>query len=334
MVLTSTFPDFSEEEALFELNSGGSAPSSPAPLRRGVLAGWLRGFPATGAVGLACSAGRDDPAVTAITATPAPPRRLSTNPPTKREGDSGGDAREERPCARNRGGGGGDDRVAPVVAGGRAAGDRQVEDAAWQPPFPIPGNNPPWFRLSSAGEGPRPVTSKAVRRGDVVAVERPLLAAQSSGTLPWAAACPGCLRHVGSLEAQLAIASGRLSRAEALRCGVPAEEPSVPPPGAPAGSLGAAAGPSSIPPEPRASGAAAASRQTASGREENGGAGGRGEWDCEGGGGVGGASLPSLEGLSERFVQVRGGRRGRKTRVYPVGRLREWDVLGDVSAFA
>lgn len=61
--------------------------------------------------------------------------------------------------------------------------------------------------------------SKAVRRGDVVAVERPLVAAQTSGTLPWVAACPGCLRHVGGLDAQLAVASGARTRAEAFRSG-------------------------------------------------------------------------------------------------------------------
>ena len=58
--------------------------------------------------------------------------------------------------------------------------------------------------------------SRHVRRGDIVAVERPIVALQTSEAMPWVVACPGCLRHVGSLDIQLAIASGKVSRAEAF----------------------------------------------------------------------------------------------------------------------
>lgn len=59
-------------------------------------------------------------------------------------------------------------------------------------------------------------TSRAITRGDVVSVERPVAAMQTSSALPWVIACPGCLRHVGTLDLQLAIASGRCDRARAL----------------------------------------------------------------------------------------------------------------------
>lgn len=59
-------------------------------------------------------------------------------------------------------------------------------------------------------------TSRNVARGDVISVERPRAAVQTSNALPWVIACPGCLRHVGTLDLQLAIASGRWDRAQAL----------------------------------------------------------------------------------------------------------------------
>lgn len=59
-------------------------------------------------------------------------------------------------------------------------------------------------------------TVRQVSRGDVVAIERPLVAMQLSAAMPWVIACPGCLRHVGNLDLQLAVASGACFRAQAL----------------------------------------------------------------------------------------------------------------------
>lgn len=61
--------------------------------------------------------------------------------------------------------------------------------------------------------------SRRVRRGDVVAVERPLVALQNSEAMPWVVACPGCLRHVGSLDVQLALATGSVDRTDAFNSG-------------------------------------------------------------------------------------------------------------------
>lgn len=76
-------------------------------------------------------------------------------------------------------------------------------------------------------------TSRNISQGDVVAVERPLAAIQTSDAMPWVVACPGCLRHVGSLDLQLAIASNKLDRARVVpnqdQRPTP-EEPPVPPP--------------------------------------------------------------------------------------------------------
>lgn len=59
-------------------------------------------------------------------------------------------------------------------------------------------------------------TSRKIARGHVISVERPRAALQTSDALPWVIACPGCLRHVGTLDLQLAIAAGRWDRAQAL----------------------------------------------------------------------------------------------------------------------
>lgn len=143
-------------------------------------------------------------------------------------------------------------------------------------------------------------TSKAVRRGDVVAVERPLIAAQTSRALPWVTACPGCLRHVGNLDVQLMIASGKLSRAEAFRLGSRKV----------VATAAAGAGPLSTSPKlnmPEAAATEAAAGhgcQTVGGREEDG-------EECGDRGVCGGAEsgvdarLPVLQGLSERFIQVK-----------------------------
>lgn len=59
-------------------------------------------------------------------------------------------------------------------------------------------------------------TVRPVSRGDVVAIERPLAALQLSAAMPWVIACPGCLRYIGNLDLQLAVASGACFRAQAL----------------------------------------------------------------------------------------------------------------------
>ncbi|CAN0030917.1 unnamed protein product [Ectocarpus sp. 4 AP-2014] len=156
MLLTSTFSDIAEGEALRELHPGGEGDGADAtllPTRHGRLASWL-------------------------SAAPSPPRLGS-------RARSTGFAR--------------DPPVSPAGVGNGV------------------GNGFP--DQQAATTTPTTRTSKAVRRGDVVAVERPLVAAQTSGTLPWVAACPGCLRHVGGLDAQLAVASGARTRAEAFRFG-------------------------------------------------------------------------------------------------------------------
>lgn len=130
-------------------------------------------------------------------------------------------------------------------------------------------------------------TSKAIRRGDVVAVERPLVAAQASRTLPWVAACPGCLRHVGGLETQLAVAAGTLPRSEAFL----------------AGSDGASAKATPIP----TAAAEVQAKISQSGHDNAAGpqavVGAR-EEDGEGLSGNGNG-LPELDGITERFARVR-----------------------------
>lgn len=172
------------------------------------------------------------------------------------------------------------------------------------------------------------VLSKDVSRGDIVAVERPLEAVQTSEALPWVVACPGCLRHVGSLELQLAIASGEAGRAEAFLGNFTASKASPPVQGG--GGVEEECGG-----EEKREGGSKGGRGERQGRGEGGaGRGGsREEGDADGGGAVeeesgnvyrektrleggrggekerpGGAGLlPALKGLSERFAEVRGG---------------------------
>eukprot|EP00903_Cladosiphon_okamuranus_P010088 g9555.t1 len=353
MLLTSTFPDLSEDEALRELNpssgggSGANPPSTPPPLpvRYGRLAGWISGLADTTSVGTRRSYSDRDPRPSSTAAdrgfcpngdgaaptTTVPANSSSIQPVSSQtpmvENNGGGTHKEGASAAASSSSNGGAAATATVGNHG-AATQPPKRNNATTPPLPISNHYEHGHRLCSgdssgggggsgggscsggegsarissptepplsvAGEdsGPAMTASRAVRRGDVVAVERPLAAAQSSQTLPWVAACPGCLRHVGSLEAQLAIASGERDRAEAFR-----------PEAGTAVAEAAAEGTSSTSPEPEAPGAAACFRRSAeSPREDGEGDGGNHGCglSCEGGKG---ARLPPLEGLSERFLQ-------------------------------
>lgn len=340
MLLTSTFPDLSEDEALRELNptahgsgsgsGSGNAPSNtppPSPVHHGRLAGWVSGLPdtandsasTTGSCSCRCPRanssaagpdfcpnGKEPP--TAVPATSSFVRPISL--PTPRSESAQGRITSTS--------GSGSDGAATAEMENHAAGARPRWESIGTVHSPFstqrePGNclcsgdgaagggersagSPRELSLSSAGEdgGPVMTASRRIRRGDVVAVERPRVAAQSSKTLPWVAACPGCLRHVGTLDAQLAIASGERDRAEVFSFGSGAAEPATAVAAAAAGSM------SSTPPEPAVPGAAPCFQHTAESREGGGEGGGCGRSERGGEG----ARLPLLEGLSERFVQV------------------------------
>lgn len=134
-------------------------------------------------------------------------------------------------------------------------------------------------------------TSKKISRGDVVAVERPLAALQASDALPWVLACPGCLRHVGSLDLQLAIVSGTWDRARA------SDYPTIPPSTHPSVASNAAR------PQHYLAGRGRRGSEKAGHSESH-----------EGVDGVGGSEgtlgshhcLPAIEGVSERFIGVNG----------------------------
>lgn len=356
MLLTSTFPDFSESEALRELvsNGGGDGNEAPfnTPLYCGRFAGWVSGLGVTNTTStfnsntysssrysrasssaVRCDSCPSDDAATTPGTRPSsssssPP---SFSPPTVLTTNENGRDRSTKEATADQSSGGGGGGVGDVGRDSQVnlpTGNGVNSFARQHPPLsavtqPNGGRSYSGGEVADAGEGAASLqqscfspaglgevrreghvleellvaTSKAVRRGDVVAVERPLIAAQSSRALPWVAACPGCLRHVGSLDVQLTIASGKLGRTEAFR--VESEKAAT-------GSTGA--GPMSTSPGPTlptaAAAAAAHRRQTVAGREEE------GEQGGNGGGREGvesgtGAELPALEGLSERFVQVK-----------------------------
>lgn len=358
MLLTSTFPDLSEDEALRELNpssgsGGGNPPSNTPPclpVRHGRLAGWISGHADARNVPVStrrrsCSDGDSRPSSTTAGRGFCPNRPATTT--TVRAASSSAQPVSSPAARTENDGGNGTHREG---AGFSAASTSNDNDAAAteavgnhaSAPQPPKGNNtttlPSPFSTQRehghglcstdgggdcgggvGGEGstgspielPSPVAredsgpavtaSRAIRRGDVVAIERPLAAAQSSQTLPWVAACPGCLRHVGTLDTQLAIASGERDRAEAFR---PEAETAVA--AAAAAAAEAAGGMSPTPPEHDVPGAAPCFRRSAesSGLDSEGGGGG-GDHGCgRSRGGGNGARLPPLEGLSERFLQV------------------------------
>lgn len=270
MVLPSTFPNLSEDEALRELHlnggsddAGGSSGSTPysstlPPLlaHHGRLAGWVSGLPDTTNTSASSS--------TAVQAVSSPAHKSQT--------DRGSGTSPEGNRADSGGGEGGE---------GPTIGPTELS-----------------FSAAGADGGPALTASRAIRRGDVVAAERPLAAAQSSQTLPWVAACPGCLRHVGTLDTQLAVASGKLDRAEAFRFESGITEPAT------VAAAAAEAGPPPKSPVPAVPEAAACSPRSEDRREGDGEGGGGGEGFGRSGEGAEGARLPPLEDLSERFSQV------------------------------
>lgn len=150
--------------------------------------------------------------------------------------------------------------------------------------------------------------SKDISRGEVVAVERPLAAVQTAEALPWVVVCPGCLRHVGGLDLQLAVASGKVARAKAFGPCVVAMAPS--PPLATGVGIQLELGEQKDNEEERGEGA----RLEKSGDCAEGcsGDGGEGGVRCSGrafdvareDGGNALEGLPPLRGLSERFADV------------------------------
>lgn len=265
MLLTSTFPALSKDDALRELTpcggDGGRSSSSRSsngvtdgdvPLIHGHTAGWLSTLPAT-----------------SNTAT-------TGNSQCSRTSNIDGYASHDAGTTQDLSG-------TPAATAG--------EESGGEP--------------SSFFQGGLLATSKAIRRGDVVAVERPLIAAQASQSLPWVVACPGCLRHVGGLDIQLAVAAGMLCRSEAFLVGADQDSATQ----ADQDLATAKAAPSAT------AGATEEAIVKAAGLEDKNGTslqaalGDQGE-DGEGPGGSG--VLPELGGISERFARVRGdfGREG------------------------
>ena len=210
-MLKSTFPAFKSKEAERELiSSGGGGMSgdvSPTttPIFRssnGLLAGWITPPPPFSQRAYVNTA-------TTLTATAA--AAVNTGPngtiPSARYSTTAGENPAPTRASRQVAG------SAPTLTNSSATaiGDK-VGD------FFIPGKvTPDGSRCGQPSLGvPSFTVSIDVCRGDVVAIERPLFALQGSQALPWVVACPGCLRHVGTLEVQLAIASGEVSRAEAF----------------------------------------------------------------------------------------------------------------------
>lgn len=128
-------------------------------------------------------------------------------------------------------------------------------------------------------------TCRKIAQGDVVAVERPLAAVQTSEALPWVVACPGCLRHVGSLDLQLSIASGQWDRANALNFPQQQQREQL---SVPEGSQSRGSGGSGT--DPFRTGGIATEMGDQSSRESP---------------TLEGLSLPPIPGLTERFSEVR-----------------------------
>lgn len=340
MILESSFPDLSEGEALRELNpsgesgsgSGSPPPSTPPPLPplcNGRLAGWVSGLADTTSVSFtttsswgngdrrpgSSTAGRDSRCPNGAATTKMPPTApLSTQPVNPATSTAEADVGSSR----------GDGVATAAVDNHPTGAQPRRKSISATLPSPVSTqrahgrlllsgdgagdggegstSSPTELPFSVAGEagGPVVVASRAVQRGDVVAIERPLAAAQTSQTLPWVAACPGCLRHVGTLETQLGIASGERDRAEAFRPGSSMVGAEV----AVAAAATAEGGKSSTPPEPGGAGGAVCFRQSAESPGGSGEGGGDGEACGWSRGGGEDARLPLLEGLSERFVQV------------------------------
>lgn len=177
-MIVSTFPGFSEQEALRDLSPTDSDNNARHTMLRtpdGRLAGW-------------------------ISAEPSSHHSLSLmEGPDASENDSTDGLSSPASCAplglRD------NDYLKKTRTEGTAFFDTCVKESIMN---------------SSTGELK---ASRRVRRGDVVAVERPLVALQTSEAMPWVVACPGCIRHVGSLDVQLALATGSVDRTNAFDSG-------------------------------------------------------------------------------------------------------------------
>lgn len=189
-MIVSTFPGFSEQEALRELSptdSGSDARYSTSEastmLRTpdGRLAGWLLAKPSSPRS--LCLTER--PGASENDSTDGPSSPLSCVPLRLRDNDHLEKTRTEGTVFFD-----------TCIKGGIM---NSVDEG-----------------MSSTGELK---ASRRVRRGDVVAVERPFIALQTSEAMPWVVACPGCVRHVGSLDFQLALATGSVDRTDAFDSG-------------------------------------------------------------------------------------------------------------------